>query len=87
MAALLQWFEVPLAEHKAQTQMETITQDRGSVAVNTQEFQELVCQLATWPEDQGLIHCFKDGLNNDVYHTCISCVDAPYITGMCWQMR
>lgn len=50
----------------------------------TQEFQELAGELGTWPKDI-LIDCFKDGLNNNVYHTCISPrAHKLYNTGMCW---
>lgn len=37
----------------------------------TKELHDLVCQLNDWPKDI-LISCFKDGLNNDLYNTCIS---------------
>lgn len=67
MAALHWWFEDPLAEHKARTWMKTITQGRWSVAEYTQEFCEMACQLATWPEEI-LVECFEDGLTNEVYY-------------------
>lgn len=38
MAALLQWFEDPLVEHKAWTQMKTITQGQPLMATYPQEF-------------------------------------------------
>lgn len=62
MAALYQWFEASLVEHKTQSQMKIITQFRQSVAAYTQEFQELVYWLAAWPEDIR-INCFKYGLH------------------------
>lgn len=71
MVALCQRFEDPLAECKTQTWMKTITQGWWSVPVYTQEFRELACWLATWLKDI-LIVCFKDGLNDDIYHICIS---------------
>ncbi|KAK9410964.1 hypothetical protein NXF25_002139 [Crotalus adamanteus] len=48
------------------------------VAKYTQEFHELACQLATWPE-KILNECFKDGLNDEVYHTCISRGPSRYL--------
>lgn len=40
------------------------------VAENTEEFQDLACCL-DWLEDI-LVSCFKDRLNDDLYHACIT---------------
>lgn len=71
MGALQKHFQDLLADCKARTRIRTINQGHHSIAAYTHEFCNLACRLTDWPQNM-LIECFQDGLNDDVYNTCIS---------------
>uniref|UniRef100_A0A8C6XGC2 Retrotransposon gag domain-containing protein n=1 Tax=Naja naja TaxID=35670 RepID=A0A8C6XGC2_NAJNA len=69
--ALWARFEDPLAERKARIRMKTINQGRRSVAEYTQEFRELAYHIRGWSQGV-LIEAYKDGLNEDMYQSCVA---------------
>lgn len=69
MTALRWRFEDPLADWKARDSIKMVRQGCFPEAEYTEEFQDLACCL-NWLKDIQ-VSCFKDGLNNDVYHACI----------------
>lgn len=70
MTALRQWLEDSLGDWKARDHIKTMQQGCRAVTEYTEEFRDLVCCLNR-PEDI-LMSCFKDGLNDDLYTTCIT---------------
>lgn len=85
MPILCKWFEYPLANRKSRDHIKTILQGRRGVAEYTQEFCELACRLTSWPQDI-LINCFKDGLSDEIYNTCVSRVSPLHGWWRKWKL-
>lgn len=62
-------FHLKLVDWKAWDCIKMVVQGLYPIAEYTKEFRDLVCCLNS-PEDI-LESCFKDGLNDDLYHACI----------------
>lgn len=79
MMALHLRFKDPLVDHRVlglsllnlfNKLIKTLRQGRWPVAEYTDVFCDWAC-CVDWPEDI-LVSCFKDEVNNDLYHACIA---------------
>lgn len=70
MMALHRHFEEPLADLKVHNPIRIMKQGCRLVAEYIEEFRDFTCPR-DWPEDI-LVIWFKDGLNYDLYTTCLA---------------